>query len=193
MSLTHFSSDIDAFVKDIRDAIVAASLNYDIWWVYKSEDSRPKYVSTMNRYTPFFQTSLQAHFLGLLVPLYRIYETRQDTHNIPQLIRRLRAMKALSTAAAMKVDELYGRAKPLWTKVSVLRNDAFGHRSRTRSVADAFQIADMSGNNIKDLILVSQELINTITLDTQGTVHAFNAQASTAIKALLSDLAKSRG
>ena len=95
MSFTHFSSDIDASIKDIRDAVVAASLNYDVWWVYKSEDSRPKYVSAMNRYTPFFQTSLQAHFLGLLVPLYRIYETRRDTHNIPQLIKRLRATKAL--------------------------------------------------------------------------------------------------
>lgn len=158
MTTIRSSTDIDASIKDVRDAVVSASLNYDVWWVYKSKDSRPKYLSTMNRYTPFFQTSLHAHFLGLLVPLYRIYETRRDTHNIPQLIKRLRAIGALSTAAAKKVDELYDRAKPLWTKVSVLRNDAFGHRSLTRSVADAFQIADMSGNDIRDLILVSQEL-----------------------------------
>jgi len=82
-------SEIDRYIEELRDTVRVAWLNYEIWWVYKSTDTRPEYVDTMNRYPLFFQTSIHAHFVALLVALYRLYETRDDTYNIPTLLKLL--------------------------------------------------------------------------------------------------------
>ncbi len=80
------NSTCDEYIGELRHTVSVAVLNYDIWWVYKSDRTRPQYVDTMNRYRIFFTTSLHAHFVALIVALYRLYEKRRDTHNIPGLI-----------------------------------------------------------------------------------------------------------
>src|SRR4051794_26110871 len=84
-------SEIDRYIDELRDTVRHAWLDYEIWWVYKSADTRPEYADTMNRYTLFFHTSIHAHFVALLVALYRLYERRKDTYNIPTFINLLRA------------------------------------------------------------------------------------------------------
>ncbi len=92
------STDIDHYISELRHTTTVAGLNYEIWWVYKSKDTRPVYVEAMNRYGLFFQTSIHAHFVALLVALYRLYETRDDTFNIPSLLKILKDDARLSDA-----------------------------------------------------------------------------------------------
>ena len=54
-------------IKALANTITSASLHFDIWWVYKEKDSRAKYVDILNDYLNFFKTSLQAHFLSVVV------------------------------------------------------------------------------------------------------------------------------
>lgn len=82
-------TDLSSHVDALRHSANVATLNYDIWWVYKSKEYRPVYVGTMNQYLGFFDTSLHAHFVALLVALYPMYETRKDTFNIPRLLKIL--------------------------------------------------------------------------------------------------------
>jgi hypothetical protein len=84
------SFDADKYVAELHHTVTVAALNYEVWWMYSSEDTRPEFVDAMNRYTIFFQTSIHAHFVALLVALYRLYETREDTYNIPSLLQLLR-------------------------------------------------------------------------------------------------------
>ena len=48
------STDINSYIKELCHTITVAELNYEIWWVYKSKDTRPVYVDAMNRYGLFF-------------------------------------------------------------------------------------------------------------------------------------------
>ena len=80
------SAEILQNVKELQNALTVAGLNYEIWWVYKEKESRKRFVDTLNTYPLFFQTSLHAHFVAMIVSLYRLFETRNDTINIPQLI-----------------------------------------------------------------------------------------------------------
>jgi AbiU2 len=107
-------NEIDQYVDELRDAVRVAWLNYEIWWVYTSTDTRPEYLNTMNKYTLFFGTSIHAHFVALLVALYRLYETRDDTYNIPTFITLLRDRSAISDQSVNELYVLYGEAKPLW-------------------------------------------------------------------------------
>jgi len=167
-------SEIEPYVDEIRHAATVAWLNYEIWWVYRSADTRPEYVDTMNKYPLFFQTSLHAHFVALLVVLYRLYETRKDTYNIPGFLKLLADRRAVDSAVLVKLQEAYDRARPLWQKVSILRNKAFGHRSSAHSVADVFAEAGVTPNQLRELVEMTRELLNAATQAAAGVTHAFN-------------------
>ncbi len=184
------SASIEDYIDDLRHTVTAAQLNYDIWWVYKSEDTRPAFNEALKRHTTFFQTSLHAHFVALLLALYRLYETRSDTFNIPRLLKRLRDEAAVDPAVLDELDGMLASAKPLWVKVSVLRNNAFGHRSTSHTIEDAFREAGVTPNELMELMEQTKRLLNKLTLAFDSSTHAFNASARKATLDLLADVGK---
>lgn len=144
--------EIERYVNELRHTATTAGFNYDIWWVYKGADTRPKYLKSMNRYTLFFQTSLHAHFIALLVELYRLYETRSDTFNVPSLLKLLKSKNAVSSAELHTLSSRYAAVKPLWLKVNILRNRAFAHRSSAHTVAEVFKEAGVTPEELRHLV-----------------------------------------
>ena len=183
------STDIDRYISELRHTITVAGLNYEIWWVYKSKDTRPVYVEVMNRYGLFFQTSIHAHFVALLVALYRLYETRDDTFNIPSLLKILKAEARLPDATLDLLEGIYkDEVKPLWIKVNILRNKAFGHRSVAHTVEEVFQEAGVTPNELRDLVEATKKLLNELTHAWDKSVHAFNLGSRDDTLRLLEDL-----
>ena len=185
------STDVDRYISELHHTITVAGLNYEIWWVYKSEDTRPLYVEVMNRYGLFFQTSIHAHFVALLVALYRLYETRDDTFNIPSLLKILRAEARLPDSTLDLLEGIYeNKAKPLWIKVNILRNKAFGHRSVAHTIEEVFEEAEVTPNELRDLVEATKNLLNGLTHALDKSVDAFNLEAREDTLRLLEDLAK---
>lgn len=181
-------TDLTQHIEALRHGAKLASLNYDIWWVYKSKSSRPLYTETMNRYLGFFDTSLHAHFVALLVALYPLYETRRDTINIPRLLRIIEKEKVVSSKELAQACQMYETSKPLWIKVGILRNEAFGHRSDSLTIEQIFNKAGITPNELKELIELTKKLINRIGRALDGSVHAFNLGATKATLDVLKDL-----
>ena len=191
VSPENMSTDVDRYISELRHTITVAGLNYDIWWVYKSKDTRPLYVEAMNRYRLFFQTSIHAHFVALLVALYRLYETRDDTFNIPSLLTILRVEAQLPGETLDLLEGIYeNEGKPLWIKVNILRNKAFGHRSVAHTVEQVFEEAEVTPNELRDLVEVTKKLLNELTHALGRSVHAFNLEAREHTLRLLEDLTK---
>lgn len=185
------SENIGSYIKELRHTTTVAGLNYEVWWVYKGSDTRPKYVDGMNRYSLFFQTSLHAHFVALLVALYRLYETRTDTYNVPGLIRELRDQKVFSEEVLEGTEKLYKEeAKPLWVKVSILRNKAFGHRSNAHTMKEIFDEAGVRPDELRELVEVTKKLMNRITYEWDRSTHAFNLGSRESLINLLEDIKK---
>jgi hypothetical protein len=38
---------IKQYVDELRQPVIAAKLNYEIWWLYKEKDSRQKYLDVI--------------------------------------------------------------------------------------------------------------------------------------------------
>jgi hypothetical protein len=182
------NAKIERYVKELRHTATTAGFNYDIWWVYKGSRTRPKYTKTMNRYGLYFQTAIHAHFVALLVELYRLYETRSDTFNIPSLLRLLKTEAQVPSATLRSLDMRYAEAKPLWVKVNILRNKAFGHQSTAHTTAEIFKEAAATPNDLRDLVKKTKKLLNEITLAVARTTHAFNLEAKEDTLRLLEDL-----
>ena len=179
---------IDSHIKSLQDTIKAAEHNHDIWWIYKSKDTRPKFIDLMNSYPSFFQTSLHAHFVAMVIALYRLYETRRDTISLPQLLNVLNRDHPLSDDAMNRISELMQKARPIWIKVGIIRSEVFAHLNDERNTEESFEKADIKYRQFKELIDLSKAIINIITQDYNRNTHAFNLSAEFDTKALLTDL-----
>lgn len=178
----------DETIKELQDAAIAAGLHYDIWWALKSKDTRPKYIDVMNRYVTYFRASISAHFVAMLVALYRLYETRKDTHNFPTLLERLEADGSLPKVDVDSLRAQHARAKPLWVKVSILRNEVFGHRSLDLDTSAAFAKASVTGDELKELVDITKAMLNELTLKLRDSTHAFNVSGTRDTMAILEAL-----
>ena len=182
------SIDIDTYITELRHTVTVAGLNHEIWWVYKSKDTRPQFVDAMNRYSLFFQTSIHAHFVATLVALYRLYETRSDTYNISTLLRSLKEHETIDEEILGGLNKLYQEMKPLWVKVNILRNKAFGHRSTAHTVEEVFKEAAVTPNELRDLVDGTKKLLNKLSHAWDRSSHAFNLGAREDTVRLLDDL-----
>jgi hypothetical protein len=190
---TSMTKTVEQYISDLRQTINAAQLNFDIWWTYKSSETRPLYIDVLNRYPQFFQTSIHAHFVALLIALYRLYEKRDDTFNIPSLLRRLRDEGVIAIEKLDELEAMYIALKPRWIKVSILRSKAFGHRSNAHTVEEVFEEAAVTPNELRDLVTMTKDLLNTLTLAFDQSFHAFNASAERDLIQMLDDLKKVGG
>lgn len=168
------SSPHEPYVSELRHIVTVAGLNYEIWWALKSDQTRPQFVDVLNRYPIYFQTAIHAHFVALLVSLYKLYETRADTYNIPRFLKLLQSGAALEPGVLASLDRQYQEMKPLWVKVSILRNKVFGHHSTAHSVEDAFREAAVTPNELRDLVAKTKSLLNELTQNLDRSTHAFN-------------------
>lgn len=166
------------YIDELRHAVLVASLNYDVWWAFKSKENRDQYLHIMNKYLNFFATGINAHFVALLIPLYRLYENKADTYNIPKLLEYLRQDNHLPPTVIGELDGWKVRADPLWEKVKILRNRAFGHRSRAHTTEELFIEAHVTPDDLKDLIGISKSLLNVLSSALYNDTHAFNSEAS---------------
>ena len=179
---------VESHIKNLWDTVIAAEHNHDIWWIYKSKDTRPKYLNTMNRYLSFFTTSIHAHFVAMIIALYRLYETRRDTINIPRLINFLEKHHPLSEDAADRINEMMAEAKPIWIKVGIIRSEVFAHLTNERKIDEAFKKAEIKYRQFKELIELSKKITNAIGQDYNRNTHAFNLGSKADTISLLSDL-----
>lgn len=172
--------EVQNYIDGLCHTTVLAILNFDVWWCFKEEASRKKYVDTMNGYAMFFKTSIHAHFVALLVALYRLYETRPDTINIPELLKRLEACGSFEQDAIAEARRLFDeRARPLWVKVSILRNEGYAHLSKDYSYLEIFQKADITPDELKDLIDKTKELMSVITSAWDRSIFGFSGASAT--------------
>ncbi len=182
------SNEIQKHVGELQHVIVVAKLNYEIWWIYKEKNSRMRFVDILNNYPLYFQTSLHAHFVAMIISLYRLYETRKDTINLLQLVRLLRKHSTLSIQEIKGMESDIKGMRPLWQKVSILRNNMFAHRSNKLDDDAVWKKANVTPNQIKKLIDDSESILNRITHLWARNTHAFNLSSTHDTVCLLEDL-----
>lgn len=175
-------------IYELRQAATYAALNYEIWWVYKSPDTRPVFVDTMNRYTILFQTAIHAHFVAMIVALYRIFETRKDTHNFEQLLDTIVAEFHAEKPDIQRYRSRFETLKPTWIKIARLRNDAFGHRSSNSTIKQVFDAVAVSPDEFRDFIESTKGLLNDVSAQYLRSSHEFNTGAREQALEMLTDL-----
>jgi hypothetical protein len=177
-------------IETLLAAVQNASLSYDVWITCRSKENHAKFVGSVKLNPVFMPTVSYANFVLFIVTLYAIYETRKDSHNIPQLIRRLSKDSNFPKVVLDKAKAMQADVHPVWQKLCILRNNAFGHFSATLSYDQAFLSAGLKPREVEHLISISKRLVNLLARQIIGSTHAFNLGAKSATTSALGRLAR---
>lgn len=186
-------SQVRAHLDELKGAIANASDCYGVWWVLKGSDTRPKYNDVLNKYLGFFLANIHAQFVAYVVALYRLLETRKDTINLNSLLALIEAEGAVSNETLEDIRSRITALHPIWVKICILRNEVYAHKSSENNYDESFKKADITPNQIRDLIEGLKELLNHIALKTESIEYAFSINAREDTIALLEDILRSTG
>jgi hypothetical protein len=140
--------------------VVRARSFYDLWWLYESEDTRSGIISTLNEYSEFFRFDVHAHFVAYIVYLVGLFENRADTVNLAALVREAERSGTHRPDTIAGAHKLLAQARPLSSKVAILRSDLFAHRNISLSYAAAFRRASVSPNELRELTDIGLRIVN---------------------------------
>lgn len=165
------SSKVDRHLEELLQTVKAARANYDIWWAYKKD--RPKYVDVLNEYLEFFRVSIHAHFVAMLMALYKIYDKRSDSIGICALLDEAFADSEFTTEEKEKINTNLALAKPISEKVKTLRHKLFAHRDRKLDYDDTFSSVQITYDDFKNLTDYTMNILNIVLYSRQKTTWRF--------------------
>lgn len=140
--------------------VVRAHIFFDCWWYYESIETRPAILDTMNDYSEFFRFDSHAHFVSMVMYLGSLFDKRRDTITLARLVKETKSAMPARTAE-LPLDTL-ARAESLAEKLSELRHNLFAHRSASVRYEEAFTRADITANEIRELLALSFDVVNKV-------------------------------
>jgi hypothetical protein len=161
MSMTENES-FDKHLEELLQTVKAARANFDIWWVYKNDQDRNKYVETLNNYLMFFRVSIHAHWVAMLMALYKLYDLRKDSIGIQDLISEAKQTPNFPQDIYESIAVNLRLALPLWEKVRVLRHKLFAHRDKNLNYDEIFKSANITADTLRSLTEHSLDILNLI-------------------------------
>lgn len=180
---------VDERLETAGQLVLRARIFYDIWRYYEGAETRPKILDTMNEYSEFFRFDPHAHFVSFIVHIAALFESRDDTINIPSLAQEFEASGAVSAATVSAINRLLDNVKTQRTGVVVLRHNLFAHRSSSITYADAFKKASLTPNQLLELTEVALQIVNGLLRERGLKEHFFNQLPLAHAQAMLKSLA----
>ena len=165
--------DIIVVQHDLLDGFRVALLDNDI-------------VAAYNRNARFFGTVETALFNSIVVLLYSLFETRDDTVNLNKLIGSVEIIKGAEHTKAYR--NRMSDLKPFFKKVAKLRSEAVGHLTNSRPLEDTHNRANLLHSDVQSLITGIKELFTTISNTEFGIDPSFRSDSNLASIAVLAKL-----
>ena len=58
---------LDRRLEIVTQQIIRAKVYFDIWWFYKSPETRPQIIKKMNDFSEFYRFDEHAHFVAMII------------------------------------------------------------------------------------------------------------------------------
>ncbi|MDO9414453.1 MAG: hypothetical protein Q7T81_17920 [Pseudolabrys sp.] len=151
---------MDQRLNRIGQHIVRARLFLDLWFYFEGNETRPAIIDTMRKYNEFFRFTPHAYLLTYVIYMAGVFDKRKGTISLLPLIRDVKASGQLGAPEAEIVESLLEQATPIAEKITILRHNAFAHRSAHISYDDAFAIASVKPEELRNVTDTALEITN---------------------------------
>jgi hypothetical protein len=153
---------LDQRLERIGQHILRARLFFDLWFYFEGPDTRPKIFNIMDEYSEFFRFASHAYFLAYVIYIAGVFDKRRGTISLCSLVPEVKKTGHLKDQKAATVDALLIEAKPLAGKVSILRHEAFAHRSGSVMYDDVFRKAEITPYQLRHLTDIALKIANAL-------------------------------
>lgn len=160
---------LEYILNELADDLDDASLSFGIWRELTDANNRSDFEEALNDHSLFFQTIIYATLVTLVITLYRLFENRKDTINIPNFVNETYKLKLLSDSTKDIADRSVENISDAWKKICILRSNVFGHKSRKLNPDAAFIKAKITPDQLEKIIVDMQDLVNVIGEEVFGT------------------------
>lgn len=171
-------------IQELHNLVTNADLNFRIWWIYVNREDLAKYINTLNAYALFFTLGKAAHFTAMIGAVSALYETRRDTVNVA------RVLKMFPSEVAESVRDKRDEATRIWRKAYRIAKSILHHVSLEEDSDKVFAQAGLSPDEIKRLISVSKEIVDTLSYANDRSTFASFLDSSKQTYRLLDRLLK---
>lgn len=146
---------------ELQGTVLNASLYFDAWWELKNaaNPAHDAYQKSIDRYPLFFIAAADAQLLAVFVLLYQVYETRDDTQNLPALLRRLVSENPSSLELAAQLRASIEALHPTWQKVAKARCTVMAHLAQSAGSEGLMASVDITPNEIGEILSESRKLL----------------------------------
>lgn len=168
------SASFDRHLEELVQTVKAGRANFDIWWVYKNGQDRNKYLEVLNYYLEFFRVSIHAHWVAMLMALYKLYDKRKDSIGIQDLIGGAKQIPNFPQDIVEPIQVNLNLALPLWEKVRILQHKLFAHRDKALNYDETFKSAKITADDLRLLTDHSLEILNLISYFRHKTTYRFS-------------------
>jgi len=135
----------------------------------------------MERHTDYFSAAMRAHHVATIVGLYSMYEKKGATVNIPNLLDAINKLPQVPKPVRDELAKWSAAATKTAKKISLIRNNVFGHKSKTLTTDATYKKAGLTADELKHIIDQTRELLNFASahIDSSGYHSTWNGTAST--------------
>ena len=188
MSEEKLKNILNELIDDLEDA----SLSFSVWRELTDANNEIEFRETLNDHSLFFQTIIHANLVTLVITLYRLFENRKDTVNIPNFVNETYKLKLLSESTKNMADSSVENISNIWKKICILRSNVFGHKSKKLEPEAAFIKAEITPDQLKKIILDMQKLVNVIGKECFGITSVIGASLKNDVHEIIELLKKNR-
>jgi hypothetical protein len=153
---------IKASLNELYEILFAAWDCYQLWWIFASKEERHKHMAIYLAHRVFFETASNACFSTVIVNLYKLCETRNDTINIDSFLKDARKGGLISEEITKCLWEQCGIVKETRKKISILRSNWFAHQSKMQIQSEIFKLAKITPNQIKAFMEQAGKILNEV-------------------------------
>jgi hypothetical protein len=101
-----------------------------------------------------------AHLAACAVQIAAVFDRRKHIISFPPLIRELDSTGLVAARVLAEAKAKLARANVITAKVEVLRHGLFADRSASLPYKDAFKEANLTANELRDLMDISLSMAN---------------------------------
>jgi hypothetical protein len=114
----------------------------------------------MDKFSEFFRFDQHAHRFSFFVHAAALFERKSNTINLRQLTKELHDADRISDVSKSEIDQLFASVTATVKGVNFIRNKAFAHSDDSISFDAAFTLANISTNNLRDLLTAALTIVN---------------------------------
>lgn len=163
-------------IHEVADVVSLASDSFDVWWDLQAACNYDDYKSVLEEYQHFFQATINAHLVTLIVCSHALFDKRKGTQTIRSLLSRLER-GASNAAVTSELQQTINELQGIWLKIKRVRDNVFAHRSETCQAESVFRAANLTPDEIRRFIFQSRQIVATIANET-GMPSVFEEEIS---------------